>query len=87
MAIFERSPKTRVFLKSVKGGPRKKKWDKKKPSLKRLKSTLAQIALSSNEYALIVQRIEKILAQKAGPKVLEWPSYGNFGNVTHSGTV
>ena len=31
MAIFERSPKTRVFKKSAKGGPRKafKKEDKK----------------------------------------------------------
>ena len=31
MAIFERSPKPRVFKKSAKGGPRKafKKWDKK----------------------------------------------------------
>ena len=31
MASFERSPKTRVFQKNAKGGPRKafKKWDKK----------------------------------------------------------
>ena len=40
------------------------------------------MALSSNKYALIVQRLEKILAQKAAPKVLESPSYGNFGKVT-----
>ena len=31
-----------------------------------------------------MQRIEKILAQKAAPKVLEWPSYGNFGKVTQN---
>ena len=42
------------------------------------------MALFSNKYALIVQRIEKILAQKAAPKVLEWPSYGNFGKVTQN---
>ena len=29
-----------------------------------------------------MQRLEKILAQKAAPKVLEWQSYGNFGKVT-----
>ena len=38
------------------------------PSLKRPKRTLAQMALSSNQYALKVQRLEKILAQKAAPK-------------------
>ena len=42
------------------------------------------MALSSNYYALIVQRLEKILVQKAAPKVLEWPSYGNFGKVTQN---
>ena len=35
------------------------------PSLKRPKSTLAQMALSSNYYALKVQRLDKILAHKA----------------------
>ena len=55
---------------------------KKLPSLKRLKSTLAQMALSSIYYALIVQRIEKILTQKTAPKAPEWPSYGNFCKVT-----
>ena len=61
-----------------------KKWDKKQPLLKRPKSTLAQMALCSNQYAFIVQRLEKILAQKAAPKVLEWPGYGNFGKVTQN---
>ena len=54
------------------------------PSLERTKSTLAQTALSSNQYALKVQRLEKILAHKAAPKVPEWPSYGNFGQVTQT---
>ena len=31
-----------------------------------------------------MQRIKKILAQKAAPKVLEWRSYGNFGKVTQN---
>ena len=35
------------------------------PSLKRLKSTLAKMALCSNYYALKMQRLEVILAQKA----------------------
>ena len=29
-----------------------------------------------------MQRLENILAQKAAPKRNEWPSYGNFRNVT-----
>ena len=80
MAIFARSPKSRIFWKSANGGPREifQKSPKKMPSLKRPKSTLAQMALSSNQYALKVQRLDKILAHKAAPKVPEWPSYGNF---------
>ena len=54
------------------------------PSLKRPKSTLAETALSSNQYALKVQRLDKILAHKAAPKVPEWPSYGNFCKVTQN---
>ena len=79
--IFARSPKPRIFGKSAKGGPRKifqespKKW----PSLQKAQITLAQMAL-----ALIVQRLEKILAQKAVPKGPEWPSYSNLGNVTQN---
>ena len=50
MEILARSPKTRIFWKSAKGGPREifQKSPKKMPSLKRPKSTLAQMALSSN---------------------------------------
>ena len=50
MAIFARSPKIRIFWNSANGGPREifQKSPKKKPSLKRPKSTLAQMALSSN---------------------------------------
>ena len=42
------------------------------------------MALSSKKFALIVQRLEKSLAQKAAPKLPEWPSYGNFGKVTQN---
>ena len=31
-----------------------------------------------------MQRLEKILAQNAAPKVLESPSYGNFRKVTQN---
>ena len=40
------------------------------------------MALSSNCYALKVQRLEKRLAHKAAPKVPEWPSYNIFYKVT-----
>ena len=50
MAIFSTSPKSHIFWKSANGGPREifQKWPRKMPSLKRPKSTLAQMALSSN---------------------------------------
>ena len=54
------------------------------PSFKRPKSTLAQMALSFNLYALKVQRLEKIFAQTAALKVPEWPSYAKFCNVTQN---
>ena len=31
-----------------------------------------------------MQRLDKILAHKAAPKVPEWPSYGNFRQVTQT---
>ena len=86
MAIFRRSPKTRMFGKKAKGRPREtfKKLPKKYPSLQRAKSTLAKMSLSSNLYPLILQRLDKTLAHKAALRVLEWPSYGNFCNVTQN---
>ena len=86
MAIFAGPPKICIFWKSANGGPREilQKSPKKMPSLKRPKSTLAQMALSSNQYALEVQRLDKILAHKAAPEVPEWPSYGNFRHVTQT---
>ena len=86
MAIFGRSPKTRIFGKKANGRPREtfKKSPKKYPSLQRAKSTLAKMSLSSNLYPLILQRLEKILAHKAALRVPEWPSYGNFCKVTQN---
>ena len=86
MAIFGRSPKTRMFGKKAKGRPREtfKKSPKKYPSLQRAKSTLAKMSLSCNLYPLILQRLEKILAHKAALRVPQWPSYGNFCKVTHN---
>ena len=71
------------FLKKCKLGPREifQKSPKKMPSLERPKSTLEQVALSSNLYAFKVQTLQNILAQTAAPKVPEWPSYGNFREV------
>ena len=42
------------------------------------------MALSSNLYALKVQRLETILVQTAASKVPEWPSYWNFRKVTQN---
>ena len=83
MAIFGRSPKTHIFRKSAKGRPREvfQNAPRKKPSLEWAKRTLAQMALSSKLHPLITQRLKKILAQKAAPKLPEWPSYGNFRKV------
>ena len=40
------------------------------------------MALSSNKYAFIAPRLEKIMAQNTAPKVPEWQSYGEFCKVT-----
>ena len=40
------------------------------------------MALYPNYCALKLQRLEKIVAQKAAPKVPEWQRYGNFCKVT-----
>ena len=84
MAIFGRSPKTRIFGKKAKVRLREtfKKSPKKYPSLQRAKSTLAKKSLSCNLYPLILQGLEKILAHKAPLRVPEWQSYGNFRTVT-----
>ena len=42
------------------------------------------MAFYCNWYALLVQTLEKILAQKKAPTVHEWPSYGNLSKVTQN---
>ena len=58
------------FLKKSKVGT-KVNFSKiaQKVALRGTKKTLRQMALSSYKYALIAQRLEKILAQNAAPKV------------------
>ena len=50
--------------------------------MKRPKGSLVQMSLSSYLYAIKVRGLKKMLAQKAAPKVTEWPSYDSFGKVT-----
>ena len=82
--FWQGHPKPAFSKKRAKGGPREifQKSPKNQPSLERPKSTLAQIAFYSNQYALLVQILEKILTQKTAPKAPEWPSYGNFCKIT-----
>ena len=70
IATFARSLKTRIFRKKAKRRPREifQKSSKKQTSFERPKSTLAQMTLSCNQYALKGQRLEKILRQKSGSK-------------------
>ena len=42
------------------------------------------MAFYSNYYELLVQRLDKILAQKTAPKLPEWPSYDNLSKVTQN---
>ena len=83
MAIFGRSPKTCFFKKSAKVDQKKffKNRPKKQPPLQKANGTLAQMTLSSKMCPLITQRVKKVLAQKADPKVPEWLSYGNSRKV------
>ena len=75
------------FQKKCKGETKRsfsKIAQKSSPPFKKANSTLAQMTLSSNKYALKVQGLEKILAQKAALKVPKWRTYGNFEKVTQN---
>ena len=82
MAIFARSPKTRIFCKRAKGGQRKilKNHPKNSPRLKGPKAHWRKWHYP-NLHAFKVQTLENIFAQTAAPNVPEWPSYGNFREV------
>ena len=65
------------------------KWSSKQIFSRKLplgdpESTLVQMAFYSNKYALLVQRLEKILALKMAPKVPEWPRYCNLSKLTQN---
>ena len=61
-----------------------KKSPKKSALFETAKSTVAQMPLSSNQYALKVQTLEIMLALSTAPKVRQWPNYGNFCKVTQN---
>ena len=74
-----------AFSEKVQRGDQEKFFKnrpKSSPRFKRPTGTLAQMSLSSKLYPLIMQRLKKILAQKAAPKLPKWPSYGNFRKVS-----
>ena len=86
MAIFQRSPKTRIFLKVERGDQEKLFKNRQKSSL-RLKG---QKALWRKwHYPLISMRLKckncrRFWGKKAAPKVPELPSYGNFCKVAQT---
>ena len=86
MSIFGRSPKTHIFRKSAKKETKRSFSNiAQKEALASMgNSTLAQMSLSSKLYLLITQRLQKILAQKAAPKLPEWLSYANSPKVTQN---
>ena len=87
MAIFARSPKTRIFSEKVQRGDQRKFFKnlpKSRPPLKGPKAHLRKW-----HYPLISMHLKgkdwrRFWGKKAAPKVPEWPSYGNFGKVTQN---
>ena len=82
--FLEGHPKP-TFSEKVQRGDQKnffKNRPESGPRFKGANSILAQMSLSPKLHPLIMQRLKKILAQKAAPKLPEWPSYGNFRTVT-----
>ena len=59
-----------AFSEKVQRGDEEKFFEvpQKQPSLKRASSTMGEMALSSNKYAVKVQGLEKIVAQEKAPK-------------------
>ena len=83
--FLEGHPKP-TFSEKVQRGDQKnffKNHPESGPRFKGANSILAQMSLSPKLHPLIMQRLKKILAQKAAPKLPELPSYGsNFRKVT-----
>ena len=74
------------FLKKCKGGTKGNvsKIAQKVAIVWKAQKHSGANGLSSNYYALKMQRLEKILEQTAALKVPEWPSYGNSRKVTQN---
>ena len=75
---FRKVTQSPHFLKTWGTKGNFQKSPKKQPSFKRPKGTLAQMALSRNQYALKVQRLEKIAPQKKLQKCLKGQVFAIF---------
>ena len=90
IAIFTRSPKTRIFLKSAKGGPREifqKSCHLRPKRCPRWKGP--QALWCKWHYPLISMYLKckdwkRFWRKKRLQRVPEWPSYGNFCKVTQN---
>ena len=86
MAIFARLPKTHIFWKSARGGPREifQKLPKSSPRLEGPKALWRKW-----HYPLVCKQLKgkdwrRFSGKKAAPKLSEWPSYGNFRKDTQN---
>ena len=83
---FRKITKNPHFLKKCKGGTKRNfsKFAQKVTLALKGQEDSGANGLSSNNYALKEQRLEKILAQSPASKVPELPSYGNSRKVTQN---
>ena len=86
MAICQRSPKTRIFLKVERGDQEKlfKNRQKCSPRLKGQTALWRKWHYPLNSMHLKCKDWRRFWGKKADPKVREWPSCGNFGKVTQN---
>ena len=86
MVIIARSPK-HAFSEKVKRGDQDKFFKNRLKSSPRLKGPTAlwrKLHHTLIKMPVKVKNLEKILAQKADPKLPEWPSYGKFCKLTQN---
>ena len=86
MAIFARSPKSRIFWKSAKGDQGKffKNRPKSSPRLKGLKALWRKWHYSPFSMHLKCKDWKRFWRKKRLQRVPEWPSYCNFCKVTQN---
>ena len=84
MANLAKTPKSAIFINSLKGGTKGKSL-KKQAELAVSENTLPQIPSSINQYALKVQSSDNLVPQTAALKVPAIPSNGQFGKDTKIG--